>query len=153
VYPLKRLDAMYEERANGFNNPERKRGLRDDRGYGHSDPASRMKVVHAAEDLHCSICDARPCYLLTSAAVSVVYEQLTENDCYDASNLISAVRYAQSLEKLHSCIARHIEVTREAWQLDNHFIVSEDALREIERQRREAGQNLPTDTRDPPSLN
>jgi Na+/phosphate symporter len=83
----------------------------------------------------------------------VVHEQLTENDSENMTNLISAVRYADSLEKLHACIARHIEVTREAWQLNNYFRVSEDALREIERQRSKAGQNLLSDTRDPPSLN
>jgi len=108
--------------------------MHEDRLYGHSNPSSRQDVVLAAANLYCTICDARPCYLLTSAAISVFQEQLTENNCFNTSNLKSAVLYAQSLERLHGCIARHTEVTREAWQLDNHFRVSEVALRELERQ-------------------
>lgn len=108
--------------------------MREDRCYGHTNPKSRENVVIAAADLYCSICDARPCYLLTSAAMSVINEQLTENDCYNSINLKSAMLYMQSLERLHGCIARHTEVTREAWQMDNHLRVSEEALRELERQ-------------------
>jgi hypothetical protein len=144
---------MHEDQVNGYTNPSPKHGLRDDRAYGHNDISSRADIVHAAANMPCSICGARPCYLLTSAATSVVHEQLTENDSENMTNLISAVRYADSLEKLHACVARHIEVTREAWQLNNYFRVSEDALREIERRRREAGQDLLSDNRDPPSLN
>lgn len=132
--------------------------MREDRSYGHSDPRSRRDIVLAATNFYCSICDATPCYLLTSVATSVVHEQLTENDCSNTTNLIGAVRYAQSLDRLHMCIARHIEVTREVWQMDNHFRISEEALRELERQGMDIKQlkeNLLKETRneDPPSLN
>lgn len=88
----------------------------------------------------------------------MLHEQLTENNCYNTINLIGAVRYAQSLDRLHMCIARHIEVTREAWQMDNHFRVSEEALRELERQGmdiKRLKENLLKETKneDPPSLN
>lgn len=129
--------------------------MRQDRSYGHSDPTPRINIVNAAKDLYCSICDSRPCYMLSTAAMSVVHEQLTENDCNDTTNLISAVRYADSLEKLHGCLSRHMEVTREAWRLDEHFRVSEDAIRELERQghdvkRLQAILNLKME--DPPNL-
>jgi hypothetical protein len=147
---------MHEDQKHGWNNPTvRKDGLSDDREYGHSDPNARKGVVLAATHMYCSICDAEPCYMLTTAAMSVVHEQLTENDCDGTTNLISAVQYAQSLERLHGCIARHIEVTREAWQLNEHFRVSDEATREVERQRNETEQlqNLQPDNKDPPSLN
>lgn len=147
---------MREGQEHGFKNPAvRESGLNNDRNYGHSNPSSRQEVILAATKLYCSICDAWPCYLLSSAAMSVIHEQLTENNCYNTTNLISAVQYAQSLERLHGCIARHIEVTREAWQLDEHFRVSDRAMREVEGQRREAGQlqNLQAENKDPPSLN
>lgn len=146
---------MREDQRSGFNNPTRsKQGISNDRNYGHSDPTSRQKIVLAATNLYCSICDAWPCYLLSSAAMSVVHEQLTENDCENTTNLISAVQYAQSLERLHGCLARHIEVTRQAWQLDEHFRVSEEALAEVERQRSETGQlqHLQSENKDPPNL-
>jgi len=132
--------------------------MREDRIYGHSDPSSRKDVVLAAANLYCSICDSTPCYLLTSAATSVVHEQLTENDCSNTTNLISAVHYTQSPDRLHMCIAKHIDVTREAWHMDNHSRISEDALREIERQGwdpKQLKENLLKETRseDPPSLN
>jgi len=115
-----------------------------------------MNVVNAAKDLYCSICDARPCYMLSTAAMSAVQEQLTENDCYDTTNLISAVRYADSLERLHGCLVKHMEVTREAWHLDEHFRVSEEAIRELERQGHDVKRwqaILHLRTKDPPNLN
>jgi len=141
------------EDQNGYRNPPRREnGLRDDREYGHSAPDDRKDVVLAAMNLYCSICDARPCYMLVTAAVTVVQEQLTEDD---GQNLIGALRYEQSLEKLHHCLVRHHEVTRKAWQLDNHFRVSEEAKHELERQRArmQAEASLRTEARDPPSLN
>jgi hypothetical protein len=83
--------------------------------------------------------------------MSVIHEQLTENNGEDTINLISAVQYAQSLEKLDNCVARHSEVTREAWRLNEHFKVSDEAMREVERQRRDAGQlqNLQAENKDP----
>jgi len=144
---------MHEGHEHGLNNPTgRKYGLRDDREYGHSNPSSRKEIILAAANLYCTICDARPCYLLSTAATTVIQEQLTESN---GDNLVGAVRYEQSLERLHSCLSRHLEVTCEAWQLDQYFRVSEEALAEIERQRREAGQlqNLQAETRGPPSLN
>jgi hypothetical protein len=144
---------MHEDQECGLGNPTvSKSGLRDDREYGHSDLSSRKRVILAAANMYCSICDAEPCYLLATAAITVVQEQLTESD---GDNLIGAVRYEQSLERLHQCLRRHHETATEAWQLEKHFRVSEDALREIERQRRktEQLQDLQTDARDPPSLN
>jgi hypothetical protein len=67
--------------------------------------------------------------MLSTAAVAVVQEQLTESD---GENLIGALRYVESLERLQSCLNRHIEVAHEAWQLDNHFRLTENALRAIE---------------------
>jgi len=99
--------------------------------------ATRQEVILAATSLYCSICNATPCYLLSTTAISVLNEQLTENDCCNTTNLIGAVRYSDSLEKVQGCLVRHIEVTREAWQLDNHFRVSEETLRELERQGKE----------------
>jgi hypothetical protein len=130
--------------------------MREDREYGHSDPADRRQLVTAADSLYCSICDAHPCYLLSTAAVSVLLEQLTENNTYHPINLPTALQYMQSLEKLQGCLNRHIEVTKEAWQLDEHFRVSEEAISELERQghdvkRWQAILNLRT--KDPPSLN
>jgi hypothetical protein len=129
--------------------------MREDREYGHSNPASRKTVIIAAADLYCTICDSRPCYSLATAATTVLQEQLTENG---GANLIGAVRYEQSLEKLHHCLTRHHEIVREAWQMDKHFRVSEEALRELERQGKDGKQlraNLHLETRngDPPSLN
>src|SRR5437762_375943 len=130
--------------------------MREDREYGHSNPSSRKHVIVAAADLYCTICDSRPCYLLTTAATTVLQEQLTEEN---GANLIGAVRYEQqSLERLHHCLTRHLEIVRQAWQLDAHFRVSEEALRELERQGMDGKQlraNLHLETRngDPPSLN
>jgi hypothetical protein len=119
---------MREGQEHGLNNPTvRKNRVNDDQMQGHSSPNARKGVVLAATDMYCSICDAEPCYLLTTAAMSVVHEQLTENNCYDTTNLISAVQYAQSLERLHGCITRHIEVTREAWQLYARWTVKSRA--------------------------
>jgi len=139
----------------GSETREKDSAMRNDRSYGHTDPSARVNVVDAAKDLYCSICDSRPCYILSTAAMSVVQEQLTEDDCYNPTNLISAVRYADSLERLHGCLARHMEVTREAWRLDEHFRVSEEAIRELEKQ----GHNvkrwqaiLSLKTKDPPNL-
>jgi hypothetical protein len=129
--------------------------MREDRTYGHTDPLTRINVVNAASDLYCSICDSRPCYILLTAAISVVQEQLTEHDCSDTTNLTNAVRYADSLERLHGCLARHMEVTREAWRLDEHFQVSEGAIRELERQGHDVKRLqaiLNRNTKDPPSL-
>lgn len=84
-----------------------------------------------------------------------MHEQLTENDTYETVNLISAVQYAQSLEKLQACLTRHIEVTREAWQLDQHFRVSERAISELERQGYDierSQSNLQPRTKDPPRI-
>jgi len=130
--------------------------MNEDRLNGHSDPATRRDFVRAADYLYCSICDAFPCYLLTTAAMSVMHEQLTENNTERSTNLISAVQYAQSLEKLQSCLNRHIEVTREAWQLDEHFRVSENAINELEKQGFDVKRwqaILNRNTGDPPNLN
>src|SRR5947207_8977263 len=54
---------------------ERKSAMREDRSYGHDNPSSRTNVILAAANLYCSICDARPCYLLATAAATVVQEQ------------------------------------------------------------------------------
>lgn len=129
--------------------------MREDRPYGHESPQARKEVILAATNLYCSICDAAPCYLLATAAISVVQEQLTEND---GRNLIGAVRYVQSLEKLHHCLTRHHEVSKEAWQMDNHFRVSEEALRSIEKQGMDVrgiqvSLQLETRNGDPPNLN
>jgi hypothetical protein len=132
------------EGQDGYIPPRRENGLRDDREYGHNAPSDRKDVILAATSLYCSICDARPCYMLTTAAVTVIQEQLTEADGH---NLIGALRYEQSLEKLHQCLIRHHEVTRKAWQLDNHFRVSEEALAELERQRIGTQANLQTEAR------
>lgn len=94
--------------------------------------------------------------MLLAAAMSVIQEQLTENDTENTRNLLSAIRYADSLERLHGCLSRHIEVTREAWMLDEHFQVSEEAIRELERQGRDTRRwraILQQETKDPPSLN
>jgi len=88
--------------------------------------------------------------------MSVMHEQLTENNTERSTNLISAVQYAQSLEKLQSCLNRHIEVTREAWQLDEHFRVSENAINELEKQGFDVKRwqaILNRNTGDPPNLN
>jgi hypothetical protein len=135
---------MRENQNGYYNPPRRENGLRDDREYGHSDPSASKRLVLAAVDLYCSICDATPCYLLRTAAVTVAQEQLTEAD---GQNLIGALRYEESLEKLHHCLIRHHEVTRKAWQLDNHFRVSEEALCELERQRIGMQANLQMETR------
>jgi len=103
--------------------------MREDRPYGQDSPNGRVSiVVHAAKDLYCSICDARPCYLLATTAMAVTQEQLTESG---GDNLEGAVRYVQSLEKVQSCLTRHLEVAHEAWQLDKHFRVTERALRAL----------------------
>ena len=111
--------------------------MREDRSYGHSDPSARKDYILAATNLYCSICDARPCYMLSTAAMTVLQEQLTEGD---GENLIGAVRYVQSLEKLHHCLSRHQEMSKEAWHLDNHFRVSEQAICELERQGKDVKQ-------------
>jgi len=102
--------------------------MREDRSYGHDSPRGRVKLVHAAADLYCSMCDASPCYLLATAATTVTQEQLTESD---GNNLEGAVRYVQSLKRLQSCLTRHLEVAHEAWQLDKRFRVTERALRAL----------------------
>jgi uncharacterized protein (UPF0335 family) len=130
--------------------------MNEDRVPGHENPASRREIIRAADNLYCSICDAFPCYLLSTAAMSVLHEQLTENDVEKPTNLISAVQYAQSLERLQSCLNRHIEVTREAWQLDEHFRVSEEVINELQRQGHDVKRwqaILHLRTKDPPSLN
>jgi hypothetical protein len=103
--------------------------MREDREYGHSAPRGRKEVIQAATNLYCSMCDATPCYLLSTAAVTVVQEQLTESD---GANLIGALRYVENLKRLQSCLNRHLEVVHEAWQLDNHFRLTESALRALE---------------------
>jgi hypothetical protein len=128
--------------------------MREDRSYGHDNPSSRKDVILAAANFYCSICDANPCYLLATAATTVMQEQLTESE---GANLVGAVRYVQSLEKLHHCLTRHHEVAREAWQMDNHFRVSEEVLHELERQGRDVKRlqaTLQRETRngDPTSL-
>jgi len=130
--------------------------MHEDHLQGHSSPTTRQDFIRAADYLYCSICDAFPCYLLTTAAMSVMHEQLTENDCDKPTNLISAVQYAQSLERLQSCLTRHVEVTRQAWRLDEHFRVSENAIRELEEQGFDVKRwqlILNLKTKDPPSLN
>jgi len=47
--------------------------------------------------------------------------------------LIGALRYVENLERLQSCLNRHIEIAHEAWQLDNHFRLTESALRALEQ--------------------
>jgi hypothetical protein len=88
--------------------------------------------------------------------MSVLHEHLTENDCEKPTNLISAVQYVQSLEKLQICLNRHMEAAREAWQLDEHFRIPENVINELE----EKGMNvrrwqaiLHLRTKDPPKLN
>jgi hypothetical protein len=140
----------------GKGNREGKSAMREDRLNGHSDPASRREIIRAADYLYCSICDAFPCYLLTTAAMSVLHEQLTENDTEKLTNLTSAVQYAQSLERLQSCLTRHIEVTREAWQLNQHFQVTEEATGKSETQGNDVKrwqEILHLRTKDPPKLN
>lgn len=137
------------------NHPQQ-RHTWDDRLEGHSDPRSRQGLIRAADFMYCSICDAHPCYLLSTAAMSVMHEQLTENNTERPTNLMSAVQYAQSLERLQGCLTRHIEVTRKAWQLDEHFRVSEEAISELERQGHDTKrwrEILHLNTKDPPSLN
>jgi Na+/phosphate symporter len=75
--------------------------------------------------------------MLSTAAMAVLQEQLTERD---GDNLIGAVRYVQNLEKLHHCLSRHHEISKEAWQLDHHSRISEQALRELERQGKDVKQ-------------
>jgi hypothetical protein len=102
------------------------------RGVGHESNTGKSDTIIAAEKLYCTICDSRPCFLLQTAALAVFSEQLTTPP--EHKDLIAAVRYAQELEKLHHCLARHMEIAKEAWRLDEHFHVSEDALRELHLQ-------------------
>ena len=100
------------------------------RGVGHSRYV-RPKVANVVLNLHCSICDETPCFLLSTASMAVLQEQLLRPP--EDNDLIAAVRYVQSLERLQSCLTRHMEVAREAWQLDQHFRVSEEALAALNR--------------------
>jgi len=104
--------------------------MRNDREYGHTDPHGRKDLVLAATNLFCTICDSRPCFLLATAATAVAQEQLTEGD---GANLIGATRYVENLVRLQNCLSRHLEIAHEAWQLDNYFRVSKEALSALEK--------------------
>jgi hypothetical protein len=108
--------------------------MREDREYGHSDPGDGKDIILAATNLYCSMCDTAPCYLLATAATAVIQEQLTESE---GRNLVGATRYVENLERLQSCLTRHLETASEAWQLNTYFRVSKEALRNLEKQ--EAG--------------
>jgi len=103
--------------------------MREDREYGHSDPGDGKDIISAATHLYCSMCDTSPCYLLTTAAMAVMQEQLTEE-----RNLIGVTRYAEHLERLQSCLTRHTETVREVWHLDTCFKNSKEAWSNLEKQ-------------------
>jgi hypothetical protein len=88
---------------------------------------------------------------MTTAALSVLQEQLTGDE-----DLVSAVRYAQSLEKLQQCLTRHAEAARDIWHLDEHFRLSERALQVLKEKGADVERiraNLNAEARDPPILN
>jgi len=51
----------------------------------------------------------------------------------EAKDLVGVLRYTQALERLQQCLNRHLEVTTEAWGLDEHFRVSDEALESLNR--------------------
>jgi hypothetical protein len=99
--------------------------MREDREYGHSDPGGSKDLVLAATDLYCSMCDARPCFLLSTAALAVMQEQLTESI---SENLVGATRYVENLQRLQGCLTRHLENANDAFSLNTYFRVSKEAM-------------------------
>jgi len=45
------------------------------------------------------------------------------------------VRYVQSLDRLKSCLERHISITRDEYALDEHFRVSDEVLEFLKEQQ------------------
>jgi hypothetical protein len=89
--------------------------------------------------------------IATTAALAVLQGQLT-----DEEDLVSAVRYAQSLEKLQQCLTRHAEAARDVWHLDEHFRLSERVLQVLREKGADVERikaNLQAEARDPPILN
>jgi len=96
---------------------------------GEPSHGSADAVVMAASELYCSICQTTPCFLLSTAAVAVMQEQLNAD-----RNMIGAVRYVQSIEKLQACLTRHLEVTRDLYSLDQSLHVTDRVLEELREQ-------------------
>jgi len=89
----------------------------------HANPRAANGVVRGAAELYCSICNTKPCYLLSTASLAVMQEQLNCD-----RNLIGAIRYVKALNQLRACLERHAEVTRDEYGLDQHLRVSDEAL-------------------------
>lgn len=148
-----RLSAMREDHANGYKDPAVNDGGLDDlREYGHN-PPSHTHIVNVAANLYCSICDSRPCHMLTTTSMAVLHEQLTVTF---GDNPGAAARYLQNLECLSEYLERHKQVTRREWQVDkNPYEMG--AMRVVtvtEGEYSERPQaSLQTETRGPPSLN
>ncbi len=47
-------------------------------------------------------------------------------------NLVGAVRYHQALERLQSCVSRHIDILSDEYNLDEHFRVTPGAYEALE---------------------
>lgn len=101
-----------------------------ERLHRHANPRTAPSVVRAANELYCSICNSEPCFLLSTAALAVLQEQLNCD-----RNLVGAVRYVQSLDRLKSCLERHISITRDEYALDEHFRVSDEVLEFLKEQQ------------------
>jgi hypothetical protein len=134
--------------AAGQEARERYSAMRENQNQGFHYPNAERKevVVLAAKECFCTVCGSKPCYLLLSAATAAIQEQLAES-----GDLISGVRYAQNLERLHHCLTKHMETAEREWQLDKHFQLSENALHELEIQEMQKRLQAKTQTeaRDP----
>lgn len=86
-------------------------------------PRALASVVSGASEAYCSICNSNPCYLLSTAAIAVMQEQLNVEN-----NLIGAIRYRQALMHLEECVKRHIDTLTDEYSLDEHFRVSPEVL-------------------------
>jgi hypothetical protein len=128
--------------------------MREDRLHGCSDPASRRATIKAATTLYCPICKSRPCELLTAAALNAMHERYTRNVTDKLTDPISAMLYAQSLERLHDSFISHVEAFRKAWQLDDHSQTSESSngLEEQSFEMESLRPILHLRTKDPPNL-
>lgn len=90
-------------------------------------PRAMVNVIRGAGEIHCSICNTTPCYLLSTAAIAVLQEQLNMEE-----NLVGAVRYKKALDRLQACVTRHIEILSDEYNLDEHFRVTPEVLDALE---------------------
>jgi len=90
----------------------------------------RSAIVETAANMFCTVCGGRPCYLLATAAMTVMQDTLREKE-----DLVSTARYMQNLLRVQRCLEKHLKeylfIMQDTWGLDKHLSFTEEKINHL----------------------